>query len=313
MNKDKTAAKVIVFGISRRAVQAFVDDLPADYYVIEWRDGEGQRGEPGGADHESFHADLFSLAEAERALEGAAYAVYAVPSVLSSARLTQGKPEDLHVILADNFARAAKKAGVEQILYVERPLEGGAERLDLESRATLSAHGVPVTVISSTAQEESVEQLSSSVVHSNTVRSVQRFLLPKGQNAAWVAAAYARWLSDIMKPIIRVHQAEEKLCFLLWGIKKPLLELTYSTERSTPDRVLYYITGGMLARTDDSPGRGRLEFREVLSGTHVIVAIHDFIPKLPWLLYRGTQALIHLAVMHAYGRFLQRSQKEGKG
>jgi len=50
--------------------------------------------------------------------ESARFAIYLVHSMLPSARLTQASFEDLDLICADNFARAAKRAGVEQIVYL---------------------------------------------------------------------------------------------------------------------------------------------------------------------------------------------------
>lgn len=62
--------------------------------------------------------DLFSLLEVEKALVGTDVAVYLVHSMLPQARLTQGDFADLDVLLADNFARAARAAGVQRIIYL---------------------------------------------------------------------------------------------------------------------------------------------------------------------------------------------------
>lgn len=62
--------------------------------------------------------DLFSLRETTAALAGAHYAVYLVHSMMPSARLTQGSFADIDLLLADNFARAAERAGVRQIVYL---------------------------------------------------------------------------------------------------------------------------------------------------------------------------------------------------
>ncbi|MEO1482992.1 MAG: NAD-dependent epimerase/dehydratase family protein [Myxococcota bacterium] len=69
-------------------------------------------------DVEWRYCDLFSLSEVERALEGIDYAFYLVHSMMPSARLVQADFEDLDLILADNFARSAKKNGVRQVLYL---------------------------------------------------------------------------------------------------------------------------------------------------------------------------------------------------
>jgi hypothetical protein len=58
-----------------------------------------------------------------------------------------------------------------------------------------------------------------------------------------------------------------------------------------------------------------MEFRDVRGGRQTIVAIHDFAPQLPWLLYRATQAAIHLVVMQAFQRHMARlaSRPAGPG
>lgn len=98
--------------------------------------------------------DLFSVRQTREALEGADVAVYLVHSMSPNARLTQGHFEDLDLLLADNFARAAAQAGVERIVYLggllpsdpEAPLSPHlASRAEVEK--ALGAHGVPVTAV----------------------------------------------------------------------------------------------------------------------------------------------------------------------
>ncbi len=96
--------------------------------------------------------DFFSLLDAERALEGADYAFYLVHSMMPSARLTQASFQDMDLILADNFARAAAKAGVKQIIYLGGIVPDTKDlsmhlRSRLEVEETLGAHGVPVTAL----------------------------------------------------------------------------------------------------------------------------------------------------------------------
>ncbi|MBP9088911.1 MAG: NAD(P)H-binding protein, partial [Kofleriaceae bacterium] len=97
-------------------------------------------------------ADLFNLKEAEQALAGADVAIYLVHSMMPSARLTQATFEDLDLICADNFGRAAAKAGVKQIVYLSGLLpEHGALSKHLQSRHevehALGLYGTPVTTI----------------------------------------------------------------------------------------------------------------------------------------------------------------------
>ncbi len=136
------------------------------------------------------------------------------------------------------------------------------------------------------------------------VRSLQRLPLPRGKNAQWVAAEYVRWLPRFLLPAVKVTmKADGTWHFNILFFSKPILILKYSPERSTPDRQLFYIVGGSLV-SKENLGRGRLEFREVLDGTAILAAIHEFRPNLPWYLYNLTQAQAHLWVMRNFKRRL---------
>ena len=419
------------------------------------------------------HCDLYSPADIEAGLEGAAVAVYLVHSMLPSARLTQGTFADLDLILADNFARAASRAGVGQIVYLSGLLPDDKTDLSRHLRSrweverTLAAYDVPVTtlrtglvvgpggsslrilvnlvrrlpamvlpkwtesrtqpvalrdvvravrlvlgapdrfegtfdvagpevmtyreMLSRTAEVLGVARPMSSVsfvtprlstlwvslisgspralagplvaslrhdmvVRDNPVqraiapqalpfrealedavrpdgtpfpnarhghreaddqavrrarlvRSVQRFPLPRGRDAEWAGAEYMRWLDGFAGPLIHVEVddsgPEQVARFHVRPLPRPVLELTYAPDRSEPDRAVFRVTGGLLADVDEGE-QARLEFREVLDGTALIAAIHDFAPRLPWALYRFTQAAAHLFVMAQFGRHLER-------
>ena len=62
--------------------------------------------------------DLYDLDSCITALNGVDAAVYLVHSMMPSARLTQARFEDLDLILADNFARAAQHHRVRHVVYV---------------------------------------------------------------------------------------------------------------------------------------------------------------------------------------------------
>ncbi|WP_218830362.1 NAD-dependent epimerase/dehydratase family protein [Rubrivirga marina] len=149
----------------------------------------------------------------------------------------------------------------------------------------------------------------ASVREARLVRSVQRFDLPEGRTAEWAGREYMRWLDGFAGPLLRVRTAHDgpawRARFSVRPFPRPVLELTHAPDRSTTDRALFYVTGGMLAQTG-GPHRGRLEFREVLGGACLLAAIHDFAPRLPWALYRLTQAVAHLFVMAQFGRHLSK-------
>ena len=58
--------------------------------------------------------DLFSLIDLENALDQVDYAIYLVHSMLPTSKLVQAEFQDNDLIIADNFARTAKKKGVKQ-------------------------------------------------------------------------------------------------------------------------------------------------------------------------------------------------------
>jgi len=139
-----------------------------------------------------------------------------------------------------------------------------------------------------------------------SVRSIQRIALPKGRDATWVAAHYFRWLARFAWPLVACDVDDAGSYSIRTPLPRPrLLELTFQPDESGTDRRMYYVTGGLLARKTIE-GRPRLEFRDVLGGHASIVAIHDFAPRLPWFLYRATQATIHLFVMRAFQRHMKR-------
>jgi hypothetical protein len=105
--------------------------------------------------------------------------------------------------------------------------------------------------------------------------------------------------------------ADLDLVFRFTGFPRPLLELSYSSDRSSADRPLYYITGGLLARESEvSDGRApaRLEFRESPDRRSVLAAIFNYRPSLPWWFYRMTQAPMHLFVMKMFAWHLARQR-----
>jgi hypothetical protein len=134
------------------------------------------------------------------------------------------------------------------------------------------------------------------------VRSIQRLVLPPGRSAEWVATEYFNWLPTFFSTLVRVALEGDRCTFYLFDPSIKLLILEKSRERSSPDRQLLYIVGGLLSAKQV---RGRLEFREVLDRKYVMAAIHEFRPALPWFIYRWTQALMHLIVMRAFGEHLK--------
>jgi uncharacterized protein YbjT (DUF2867 family) len=143
----------------------------------------------------------------------------------------------------------------------------------------------------------------------NTVRSIQRFPNTRHRNALWVANRYKIWLPTFFSFLINAKENNRgDIGFYLMGGNRPMLQLTWIPDRSDSKRQLFYITGGWLVKRFDY---GWLEFREVLDGKYMITAIHEFVPRLPWILYVNTQARLHVWVMNRFKEYLKKYKSEG--
>lgn len=455
---------VAVAGASGFVGRSLCERLAASHEVIGLSRSE-RESTPGGP--QRWRAcDLYSLLDVERGLAGADVAVYLVHSMLPSVGLSQADFADLDLLLADNFGRAAARAGVKRIVYLGGLLPDRETELSphLASRreveVALAAHGVPVTTLraglvvgpggssfrimqrlverlpimlcpqwtqtdaqpialadvvtllrhvigdESHAGEtydiggpdvltyrdmmadvaaalgrrtpmlpvpffspglselwistitrtprELVGPLVESLRHPMLVRdgrlqrqlgipgmrwrdaledalrhegrrelmtqerslarrppaapkvkSVQRLPRPAGATAIDIARLYLSWLPSFLYPLIVVETDDRNAVFRFRFWSRPLLRLALSLERSTEDRTLFYVTGGVLTR--DVGARARLEFRLSPDRAHVLAAVHDFTPRLPWPLYRLAHAPMHAVVMHGFGRRLARA------
>ena len=136
----------------------------------------------------------------------------------------------------------------------------------------------------------------------STVTSVQRLKLPAGRDAAWAAEEYPRWLSRALGFFLAVvSRPDGAVAFRLRALGIALLVLEPVPTRSGSDRFLYRVAGGALARAGQS---GTFEVREVKGDGTVLTIVRDFEPRLPWWIYRGTQAIAHEWIMRAFGRAL---------
>lgn len=136
----------------------------------------------------------------------------------------------------------------------------------------------------------------------NRVRSIQRLPLPPGRDAAWVAEEYLKYLPELLPFLVRVTREGSMVDFRLKLLSIVLLRLRHAPERSQPDRQLFYVVGGLLYRP--GPWRARLEMRETLGKSACLVALNDFRPALPWLIYVFSQAQVHQWFMKKFARHL---------
>lgn len=137
------------------------------------------------------------------------------------------------------------------------------------------------------------------------VRSVQRMPLPKGWTAADIATEYGEWLTGRFRSLLTVRQVGDGEIHFDWrfpSVRLLRLVPTPFSAKATRRRA-FYITGGILSRLPEPPGR--LEFRIFPENGYLVAAIHGYEPRLPWWIYSLTQARVHLFVMRRFGRHLR--------
>ncbi len=158
-------------------------------------------------------------------------------------------------------------------------------------------------------KEKSIKKKTFKKFSGNTVRSIQRLPNPYDLEVDEICDLYFTWLPSYMKNLIKVYPDKNILTFKLAGLNTPLLVLSRQEDDNDLDRLKLHIKGGILSKTDNT---GWLEFRKVHGTGETLASINEFVPSLPWYIYRYSQALIHLQVMHKFGDFLERDRKEGK-
>ena len=142
---------IAVAGASGFLGRALSETLGSDYELIGLtRDLARSRELDQG--YQWRKADLFSRKQTLDGLEGADLAIYLAHSGRPSASLTQGDVRDMELICADNFARAARRQGVNEIVHISGivPDEGEpghhlSTRLEVEE--TLGVYGAQVTTL----------------------------------------------------------------------------------------------------------------------------------------------------------------------
>ncbi|ESQ15245.1 MAG: NAD(P)H-binding protein [Thiohalocapsa sp. PB-PSB1] len=224
-----------------------------------------------------------------------------MPTRLASltARLISGAPAPMIGAIVESLPQDT----LMQDNPVQQAIAPGAMRFADALATTID----PVTRRPRPNPRASVRELDQdSMRDQSRVRSIQRVILPPGQNAGWVAGNYFRWLGTCLWPLVitRIDPSGSIEVCINWPRLK-LLSLVHIVAESSPEHEVYLIRGGLLARANAAK-QGRFEFQTLLEGRYTMTAIHDYAPALPWYLYLPTQAFVHLRVMRWYQRRLAR-------
>ena len=139
----------------------------------------------------------------------------------------------------------------------------------------------------------------------NTVQSIQRLPAMPHHDVRFISHEYMTWLPKEFRAIIRVSEdpVTRRITFSVPPFKRPLLVLDFIEDGPERLRNKFHIVGGMMTHTTTT---GWLEFRQVAHRRYTLASIHGYVPSLPWLLYRVSQAPAHAWVMHRFGRHLAR-------
>lgn len=145
---------VVIAGATGFIGRWFIERFHEKFRIIALSRSE-MKPEAGYDKAEWRQVELYSLSSTEAALHEADYAIYLVHSMQPTTRLHQGNFEDTDLLLADNFARAARANGVKQILFMGGILPDYEAVEDMsrhlrsryEVEVTLGATGVPVTAL----------------------------------------------------------------------------------------------------------------------------------------------------------------------
>lgn len=260
-----------------------------------------------------WKADLLSIAETEIALAGAQTVVFLARTSGPRARLLQGSVEDVDLLLADSVARAVRLTKPQRLV--------GFSCGETDPReALLRASGVPLSVLSG-GGDDPVEQLAQLVLAPevetrrlppwrggdrppaawsgpSTVLSVQRLTPKAGWTAAQTARAYFEWLpSDVpgVKTVLGAEAYEVKA----GGVS--VLRLRRVAGRSHEDVEVLEVRDGSLVAEGSV---GEFEFRLLAEPKALMTTLRGFVPALPWLVYRASQAPLHARVMRRFGAWL---------
>ncbi|MEJ2541337.1 MAG: NAD(P)H-binding protein [Gemmatimonadota bacterium] len=140
-----------------------------------------------------------------------------------------------------------------------------------------------------------------------TVRSIHR-RAEKPLSEEEICEEYFHWLPEKLNGLLSAEREGDLIKFVVTGVGDPLLVLKLIKGEHNLDRVKFHIVGGLLTRTTDT---GWLEFRSVAGGKYVLSSINEFMPSLPWYIYKLSQAPVHAWVMNEFSRHLASLNGEG--
>lgn len=144
-------------------------------------------------------------------------------------------------------------------------------------------------------------------IRKRSVRSIQRLTNPEKLTSKEISDRYITWLPSYLKSFLVAKKENDYVKFYALGLGTPLLILRRIEDESSAVREKFHIEGGLLSKTSNT---GWLEFRQVANGKYTLSSINEFVPSLPWMIYKYSQAPIHALVMKSFGDYLTKDRKK---
>ncbi|UTH14241.1 NAD-dependent epimerase/dehydratase family protein [Macrococcus equipercicus] len=234
--------------------------------------------------------DIFNLEDVERAMEGIDFAVYFLDPTKRSSKTTEAKFSDLNAIAADNYARAAEKNQIKEIIYIAGATE------DEETLKILRHYKTPVKVTTSKIRRKGI-MAQDQTSKQDDVRVLVRYKLPQSWTLERFVTHYFNYYNDIVPKISNVEH--QNGAYHLQACSNDLIILTQLTDVTNNDRQLFEISAGTLVK-QSCDNKGRLEFRRLIDTNEVIVGINDYVPSMPKWFYQFCQSPFHQVTMHVF-------------
>ncbi|QLK86809.1 hypothetical protein [Staphylococcus sp. 17KM0847] len=248
----------------------------------------------------SLTIDLFHLSEVQYAMSEMSLVVIIGDPIRSYTQLTQANRYARAKLVYDNLARAISGSEVQHVLIIQR-------HLDQILSSILRAYDVPMSYKQAHFLKWS---LRGSVIRPvmnerHTVRSIQNLTIPEGMSMDGVLSMYGRFLKTLNGRLINGVYDGRYFTIMLSLFRIPLIRMEHIHAYRTPSHAEMKITGGLLVAK--GMRQSRFELRRMKhSPTQCVIALHDFVPRLPWHLYRMTQAPVHVAVSMLFRKYWER-------
>ena len=234
--------------------------------------------------------DFYQLDDMRKAVAGMDIVIFHEDPIMRFARLNQGRFDTFLQLIADNLGRAAEDSTVKQIVYVSE------EIVHEEVKDILTAYKTPV-VRTDTKLLRYGKSLKYKNPSNRTMRSAQRAQIPEGWTLENVAKYYFKWLDTIVFGIVEIESYDDTVEITFPTLDKAMLIMERDRENEEERMILLKVVDGSLL---EKGAEATFEFRGLPDNKSFIMMLHDFKSRLPWQVYKITQAPIHGLVSRIY-------------